>query len=99
MHERARYIEPQTAYDMAQLRTIQESGLTWGFGSDGSRANQIHPFTPLWWAVTGKLVGPEGQPVAEAQMLTRLSTSAHLSALGAASKNRHSRYRGRATHS
>jgi predicted amidohydrolase YtcJ len=45
------------AYDMAPLRTIQESGVPWGFGSDGSRANQIRPFTTLWWAVTGKMVG------------------------------------------
>jgi predicted amidohydrolase YtcJ len=45
------------AYDMAQLRTIQNSGIMWGFGSDGSRANQIQPFTTLWWAVTGKMVG------------------------------------------
>jgi hypothetical protein len=45
------------AYDMAQLRTIQNSGVMWGFGSDGSRANQIQPFTTLWWAVTGKMVG------------------------------------------
>ena len=45
------------ALDMAPLRTIQESGVMWGFGSDGSRANQIQPFTTLWWAVTGKMVG------------------------------------------
>jgi hypothetical protein len=45
------------AYDMAALRTIETSGVTWGFGSDGSRANQILPFTTLWWAVTGKMVG------------------------------------------
>ena len=44
-------------YDMAQLSTIQNSGIMWGFGSDGSRANQIQPFTTLWWAVTGKMVG------------------------------------------
>ena len=49
------------ALDMAPLKTIQESGVTWGFGSDGSRANQILPFTTLWWAVTGKMVG--GQTV------------------------------------
>jgi predicted amidohydrolase YtcJ len=42
---------------MAALRTIQESGIMWGFGSDGTRANQIMPFTTLWWAVTGKMVG------------------------------------------
>ena len=45
------------AHDMAQLSTIQNSGIMWGFGSDGSRANQILPFTTLWWAVTGKMVG------------------------------------------
>ena len=45
------------AYDMPPLRTIQESGVVWGLGSDGSRANQIRPFTTLWWAVTGKMVG------------------------------------------
>jgi hypothetical protein len=46
-----------SAFDMAALDTIQRSGVTWGFGSDGSRANQILPFTTLWWAVTGKMVG------------------------------------------
>jgi predicted amidohydrolase YtcJ len=45
------------AYDMAPLATIQRSGITWGFGSDGSRANQILPFHTLGWAVTGKMVG------------------------------------------
>jgi predicted amidohydrolase YtcJ len=45
------------AYDMAALDTIQKSGVVWGFGSDGSRANQIQPFTTMWWAVTGKMVG------------------------------------------
>jgi len=43
--------------DMPRLRTIQQSGVVWGLGSDGSRANQILPFTTLWWAVTGKMVG------------------------------------------
>ena len=45
------------AYDMAPLATIQASGITWGFGSDGSRANQILPFETLSWAVTGRMVG------------------------------------------
>jgi predicted amidohydrolase YtcJ len=47
----------EAALDMAPLDTIQKSGVVWGFGSDGSRANQILPFTTLWWAVTGKMVG------------------------------------------
>jgi predicted amidohydrolase YtcJ len=45
------------ALDMAPLSTLQASGIMWGFGSDGSRANQIRPFTTLSWAVTGKMVG------------------------------------------
>ena len=49
------------AWDMAPLRTIQESGVTWGLGSDGSRANQVLPFHTLSWAVTGRMVG--GTPV------------------------------------
>jgi len=45
------------ATNMPPLRTIQASGVVWGLGSDGSRANQILPFTTLWWAVTGRMVG------------------------------------------
>ncbi|MBI3048938.1 MAG: amidohydrolase [Acidobacteria bacterium] len=45
------------AYYMAPLATIQQSGITWGFGSDGSRANQILPFETLGWAITGRMVG------------------------------------------
>lgn len=45
------------AYDMPPLRMIQDSGILWGLGSDGSRANQVLPFTTLGWAVTGKMVG------------------------------------------
>jgi predicted amidohydrolase YtcJ len=45
------------ALDMPPLKAIQDSGIVWGFGSDGSRANQIRPFTLLSWAVTGRVVG------------------------------------------
>ena len=45
------------AFDMAPLGTIQRSGIMWGFGSDGTRANQILPFVTLSWAVTGRMVG------------------------------------------
>jgi predicted amidohydrolase YtcJ len=47
----------ESAFDMPPLSTIQNSGIMWGLGSDGSRANQILPFTTLWWAVTGRMVG------------------------------------------
>jgi hypothetical protein len=46
-----------SASDMPQLDTIQRSGVSWGLGSDGSRASQIRPFTMLSWAVTGRMVG------------------------------------------
>jgi len=45
------------AYDLPQLATIQNSGIMWGFGTDGTRANQIPPFNVLYFAVTGKMVG------------------------------------------
>lgn len=45
------------ALDMPPLETIQDSGITWGFGSDGSRANQVLPFATLAFAVTGEMVG------------------------------------------
>jgi predicted amidohydrolase YtcJ len=45
------------AYDMPRLATIQNSGILWGFGTDGTRANQIPPFNTLYFAVTGKMVG------------------------------------------
>ena len=56
------------AYDMPPLATIQNSGITWGFGTDGSAANQYLPFTTLYFAVTGKMAGgaeshsPDDQP-------------------------------------
>jgi predicted amidohydrolase YtcJ len=45
------------AHDLPQLATIQNSGIMWGFGTDGTRANQIPPFNILYFAVTGKMVG------------------------------------------
>jgi predicted amidohydrolase YtcJ len=45
------------AYDMPPLRTIQNSGIVWGLGTDGSAANQYLPFTTLQFAVTGQMAG------------------------------------------
>jgi predicted amidohydrolase YtcJ len=47
----------ERAYDLGALDVIQKSGIVWGLGSDGNRANQILPFVTLGWAVTGKMVG------------------------------------------
>jgi len=45
------------AYDMPPLSTIQNSGIVWGLGTDGTAANQYLPFTTLYFAVTGKMAG------------------------------------------
>jgi hypothetical protein len=45
------------AYDMPPLRTLQNSGIVWGLGTDGSAANQYLPFVTLNFAVTGKMAG------------------------------------------
>ncbi len=45
------------AYDMPPLSTIQDSGIVWGLGTDGSAANQYLPFATLYCAVTGKMAG------------------------------------------
>ena len=45
------------AYDMPPLRDLQNSGIMWGFGTDGTAANQTLPFETLSFAVTGKMVG------------------------------------------
>jgi predicted amidohydrolase YtcJ len=45
------------ASDMPPLATIQSSGIMWGFGTDGTAANQTLPFMTLYFAVTGKMAG------------------------------------------
>jgi predicted amidohydrolase YtcJ len=45
------------AADMPPLATIQQSGVLWGLGTDGTAANQYMPFNTLAFAVTGKMVG------------------------------------------
>jgi predicted amidohydrolase YtcJ len=39
------------------FKTVQESGLMWGLGTDAFEVNQYRPFTTLGFAVTGKMVG------------------------------------------
>lgn len=60
----------EAALAMPSLRTIQDSGITWGFGSDGSRANQVRPFATLAFAVTGRMVGGD-RVLAERRTITR----------------------------
>ena len=43
----------EAAYQVPPLRMIQNSGIAFGLGTDGTKAAQINPFVTLWWAVTG----------------------------------------------
>jgi len=45
------------AYDMPPLAAMQDSGIMWGLGTDGTAANQTLPFVTLYFAVTGKMAG------------------------------------------
>jgi hypothetical protein len=45
------------ASDMPPLATLQNSGIMWGLGTDGTAANQTLPFVTLSFAVTGKMAG------------------------------------------
>lgn len=45
------------AYSTPNMRLIQDSGITWGLGTDAYEVNQYRPFVTLWYAVTGKMVG------------------------------------------
>jgi hypothetical protein len=47
----------ERGYAMPNLKMIQDSGILWGFGTDALEVNQFRPFTTLYWAVTGKMVG------------------------------------------
>lgn len=53
-----------------QLRTINESGVLWGLGTDGTKAGQINPMITLDWAVNGRAINGD-QLLPETQRLTR----------------------------
>lgn len=45
------------AYHMPSFKTIQDSGIIWGLGTDAFEVNQYKPFVTLQMAVTGRMVG------------------------------------------
>lgn len=50
-------VHGERSIDMPPLRMIQDSGIKWGFHTDTTEVNQYRPFTTLWFAVTGKMLG------------------------------------------
>jgi predicted amidohydrolase YtcJ len=49
----------EAGYHVPPLRLIQESGIPFGLGTDGTKAAQVNPFVTLWWAVTGQALNGE----------------------------------------
>jgi hypothetical protein len=66
----------------APLRLLRDSGLSWGLGTDGTRAAQVSPFVTLWWAVTGRSLGGErtlDEPLTrEEALIAHTRSNAHL---------------------
>jgi hypothetical protein len=64
------------------LRLVRDSGLSWGLGTDGTRAAQVSPFVTLWWAVTGRSLGGErtlAQPLSRPEaLIAHTRSNAHL---------------------
>lgn len=60
----------EASLSMPPLRLVQDSGVPFGLGTDGTKAGQIDPFVTLWWAVTGKALNGESVLV-PTQTLTR----------------------------
>jgi len=58
------------ALHMPPLRTIQNSGVAWGLGTDGTKASQIEPMLTLYWAVTGRGINGD-QILDKDQLLSR----------------------------
>jgi predicted amidohydrolase YtcJ len=63
------------AWTYPPLKYIQDSGIMWGLGTDAFEVNQFRPFTTLYWAVTGKMVG--GLPVLRTPVTREQALIAH----------------------
>jgi predicted amidohydrolase YtcJ len=50
-------VHGESADNTPPFKTIQDSGIKWGLGTDAFEVNQYRPFTTLGFAVTGKMVG------------------------------------------
>ena len=50
-------VHGESADHTPPFKTIQDSGIMWGLGTDAFEVNQYRPFTTLGFAVTGKMVG------------------------------------------
>lgn len=65
----------EAGYQMPSLRVVQESGLTWGLGTDATVVGLTNPFITLGWAVTGAM--PNGQVTNKATVTREQALIAH----------------------
>lgn len=49
----------EQTYHMPPFHDLEDSGVLFGIGSDGTKVAQSNPFVNLWWAVTGKMLNGE----------------------------------------
>ena len=45
--------------DSPPISWMQESGIVWGLGSDGTVVSTVNPFHTLWWVTSGKVFSDE----------------------------------------
>ena len=58
------------ALSLPPLRTVQDSGVVWGLGTDAGVVAPYPPMLSLWWAVTGMDLGGE-RALSEAETVSR----------------------------
>ncbi|WP_084332717.1 amidohydrolase [Marinobacterium jannaschii] len=46
----------ERAFEMTPMRSLSESGIAWGLGSDSPMVSSLNPFHTLSWAVNGTMV-------------------------------------------
>ena len=60
----------ERALSLPPLRTVQDSGVVWGLGTDAGVVAPYPPMLSLWWAVTGMDLGGE-RALSEAETVSR----------------------------
>ena len=61
----------ETAHSLCRrFRTVQNSGVVWGLGTDAGVVAPYPPMLSLWWAVTGMDLGGE-RALSEAETVSR----------------------------
>ena len=77
VHSVAMYVD-ENAGSIPPIKTIQDSGIPWGLGTDSTIVAHYQPFITLWWAVTGHALNGKtvlGQTITREQALIAATRS------------------------